>query len=184
MSRLGKIPIPLPSGVEVKVTDGKVLVKGPKGELSYNWIEGLSLKEMPGKVVVENFESSKLPKSMYGLYRALLGIMIEGVFKGFAKELSMIGVGYRANVQGSSLDLFIGKSHPVQLPIPKGISVTVDKNVNIVVFGIDKQAVGEFAAIIRSQLPPEPYKGKGIRYKGEHVRKKAGKAAKAKRAAV
>lgn len=182
MSRLGKSPVAVPSGVEVK-TDGKMIhVKGTKGTLSFPLVHGISIKIEDGEAVVIKDEKVELPKATHGLYRAQLNNMIIGVSKGFEKKLSMIGVGYRANLQGQKLDLSVGKSHPTQLEIPKGIQVTVDKNVSITITGIDKQVVGQFAATVRGIKPPEPYKGKGIRYENEYVRKKAGKAAKAKTA--
>lgn len=183
MSRLGKMPINLPSGVEVK-TDGKnIHVKGPKGTLSYPLPEGITIKVAEGQAIVEKNDKIELPKPTHGLYRALLNTMVEGVSKGFEVKLSMVGVGYRAAVQGNKVDLQVGLSHPTQIPIPKGVSVAVDKSVTIIITGIDKQLVGQFAATVRAVKPPEPYKGKGIRYENEYVRKKAGKAAKAKTAA-
>jgi large subunit ribosomal protein L6 len=183
MSRLGRMPIEVPAGVEIKIVDKKIQVKGPKGTLTYPTTHGISIKVEEGKAVVEKDEKVELPKTTHGLYRALLGNMIQGVSKGFETKLSMVGVGYRAAVQGQKLDLQIGKSHPTQLPIPQGVQVTVDKSVTIIISGIDKQVVGQFAAFVRKAKPPEPYKGKGIRYENEFVRKKAGKAAKAKTAA-
>ncbi len=182
MSRLGKSPIVLPKGVEVKTVDGKVHVKGPKGTLEYPLEKGISIKIENGLAVVEADPTAELARPAHGFYRATLNNMVVGVSKGFEKRLSLIGVGYRANVQGAKLDLQLGFSHPTQVPIPKTVQVAVDKSVLIVVTGIDKQAVGQFAAVVRSMRPPEPYKGKGIRYENEYVRKKAGKAAKAKTA--
>lgn len=183
MSRLGKMPIPVPSGVEIKTVDKKIQVKGPKGTLSQLLVPGISVKVEDGKALVIRDEKVEMPKTAYGLFRATLNNMIQGTTKGFEIRLSMIGVGYRAALQGNKLDLQIGKSHPTQIPIPQGVQVTVDKSVTIIISGIDKQAVGQFAAIVRDAKPPEPYKGKGIRYENEYVRKKAGKAAKAKTAA-
>ncbi|MFY7843107.1 MAG: 50S ribosomal protein L6 [Rhabdochlamydiaceae bacterium] len=180
MSRLGKTPVPLPKNTEVKIVDGKVHVKGPKGSLDLALVKGVVLTVEADKVVVNIENNDKLPRTTHGFYRATLNNMIIGVSQGFEKKLSLIGVGYRATVQGSRLDLQLGFSHPTSLEIPKTVSVTVDKSVAVVVSGIDKQAVGQFAASIRAMKPPEPYKGKGIRYENEFVRKKAGKAAKAK----
>jgi large subunit ribosomal protein L6 len=183
MSRLAKKPVILPSGVEVKTEGRKVHVKGPKGTLTYPLTDGIAIKVEDGKAIVVKDEKMELPRPTQGLFCALLSNMIHGVTKGFEKRLDMVGVGYRAAVQGQNLDLSIGKSHPTQLRIPQGIQVTVDKSIKIIITGIDKQAVGQFAAIVRAKKPPEPYKGKGIRYENEYVRKKAGKAAKAKTAA-
>ncbi len=182
MSRLGKSPISLPKGVEVKVEGQKIQVKGPKGTLTRPLEKGLSIKVQEGKVLVEKDEKVTLPKTAHGLLRALLNNMIIGVSKGFEKKLSLVGVGYRAALAGKSLDLQLGFSHPTKMQIPEGVQVAVDKSVAIVISGIDKHAVGQFAAAVRAKKPPEPYKGKGIRYEEEYVRKKAGKAAKGKTA--
>ncbi len=183
MSRLGKSPIPLPKGVELKVNDGVINVKGPKGTLSYPIQDGITLKMEDGFVIVEADEKVEMPRPTHGLFRAQINNMIIGVSKGFEKRLSLIGVGYRAAIQGHLLDLQLGFSHPTKLPIPKTVQVAIDKSVLIVITGIDKQAVGQFAAQVRGMKPPEPYKGKGIRYENEYVRKKAGKAGKGKTAA-
>ena len=183
MSRLGKMPIKIPSGVEVK-TDGKAIhVKGPKGTISCPLTEGITVKVADGMATVEKNEKIDLPKPIHGMYRSKLNSMIEGVSKGFEIKLGMVGVGYRAAVQGHNVDLQVGLSHPTQIRIPQGVQVTVDKSITIIITGIDKQLVGQFAATVRAVKPPEPYKGKGIRYENEYVRKKAGKAAKAKTAA-
>ena len=183
MSRLGKIAITIPSSVEVKLSGRKLHVKGPKGELSAEFPEGLSIKVEDGKALVMRDKASDLNNALYGLHRSLFSNMVMGVSKGFEIKLSMIGVGYRAAVEGHELKLQIGKSHPTKVPIPKGIVITIDKNGVISITGIDKHLVGQFAASVRAKKPPEPYKGKGIRYENEYVRKKAGKAAKAKTAA-
>jgi large subunit ribosomal protein L6 len=182
MSRLGKSPIPLPDKVEVKIADGKVHAKGPKGNLSIPAHKGISVRVEAGRLLVEKDEKVEMPKTTHGLYRALINNMILGVTKGFEVKLALVGVGYRAAVQGQMLDLQLGFSHPTQIPIPKGVAVTVDKSVTIIITGIDKHLVGQFAAAVRGMKPPEPYKGKGIRYENEFVRKKAGKAAKGKTA--
>ncbi|MFI5333999.1 MAG: 50S ribosomal protein L6 [Chlamydiales bacterium] len=184
MSKLGKAPISLPKGVEVKVEGGSVHIKGPKGNLSYPLEKGISVKVDAEKIHVEKDEKVTLPRTTHGLFRALINNMIEGVSKGFEKKLSLVGVGYRANISGSNLDLSLGFSHPTKVAIPSNVKVTVDKSVTILVTGIDKHAVGQFAAAVRAKKPPEPYKGKGIRYENEYVRKKAGKAAKGKGAAA
>lgn len=180
MSRLGKAPIPLPKGVEVKGTKGEIEVKGPKGAIKKHFPEGISLKVEEGQVFVEFNEKSGLPKPMYGLYRSLLNNAVIGVSEGFSKQLSLVGVGYRAAVKGDALDLQLGFSHPSQLPIPSDLQVAIEKSTLITITGIDKQLVGQFAADVRALRPPEPYKGKGVRYVDEYVRKKAGKSAKGK----
>ena len=180
MSRLGKTPIDVPNGIEIKVDGRKLNVKGPKGDLSLELKEGLSVNVENGKATVEIDDEKKVSGSFHGLYRSLLNNMIIGTSKGFEKKLTLIGVGYRAAVQGSKLDLQLGYSHPVQLDIPKTIQVSVEKSTSITITGADKHTVGQFAAAIRAKKAPEPYKGKGIRYENEYVRKKAGKAAKGK----
>jgi large subunit ribosomal protein L6 len=182
MSRLGKSPIPLPDKVEVRIADGKVHAKGPKGSLSIPAQEGITVKIEGGRLVVEKDDRVEMPRTIHGLYRALINNMVIGVSKGFEVRLGLIGVGYRANVQGHMLDLQLGFSHPTQLKIPQGVTVAVDKSVTIIISGIDKHLVGQFAAQVRGMKPPEPYKGKGVRYENEYVRKKAGKAAKGKTA--
>lgn len=177
MSRKGKLPIPLPKGVEVKVSNTEVSVKGPKGSLHQKLVPGVqvTVEAEQVSVALEN-ENSQLD-NFHGLYRSLIQNMVTGTTEGFEKRLEMIGVGYRAAVQGDLLDLQLGFSHPTKLPIPKGLTVKVDKNTLIIISGFDKHLVGQFAANVRSKRPPEPYQGKGIRYVGEYVRKKAGKAA-------
>ena len=179
MSRVGKKPISLRKGVEVKVTGNKVLVKGPKGSLEQEFLEGIAL-EVEGEEIKLSVKGEKKELMPFlGLYRSLVSNMVVGVSEGFEKRLELIGVGFRAAVQGSLLDLQLGFSHPLKLGIPEGIAVQVEKSTKIVISGTDKQKVGQFAADIRSKRPPEPYKGKGVRYVGEYVRKKAGKAGKA-----
>jgi large subunit ribosomal protein L6 len=182
VSRLGKSPIALPKGVELKLTKGLLTVKGPKGSLERELPEGISVSVEDNQVIVIKDEGVEMPKAFYGLYRSLVGNMIVGVSKGFEKRLSLVGVGYRAAVQGAVLDLQLGFSHPTQIKIPKSLNVAVDKSVSITITGVDKHTVGQFAAAVRAKRPPEPYKGKGIRYENEYVRKKAGKAAKGKTA--
>ena len=181
MSRLGKTPISLPKGVEVKATkEGRVDIKGPKGSLHLQLPVGLTLKIEGSQVLMERAENTETPNAMYGLYRSLLKNHVIGVSEGYEVKLSMVGVGYRANVQGSKLDVQVGFSHPTMIDIPKTVQVTVDKGVMISIKGSDKNEVGRFAAEVRAIKPPEPYKGKGIRYENEYVRKKEGKAAKGK----
>lgn len=181
MSRLGKIPIPIPKGVEIKTgADGAVSVKGPKGQLDLKLPTGLSVK-VEGQEALLSCDESLLPrKAFYGLYRSLLKNNVIGVHEGYEVRLTLIGVGYRANLQGHKLDLQLGFSHPTWLEVPKGLVIEVDKGTSILIKGPDKRLVGQFAAQVRAMKPPEPYKGKGIRYENEFVRKKEGKAAKGK----
>lgn len=180
MSRYGKTPIPIPKGVEVNKSQNQIIVKGPKGELKLLVEKGIEIAVEEGKVLIDLTEGSKLSAAIHGLYRSLINNMIIGVSAGFEKRLSLVGVGYRAAVAGHHLDLQLGFSHPTKIEIPKSLSVTVEKSTTIIINGIDKQVVGQFAASVRSVRPPEPYKGKGVRYENEYVRKKAGKAAKGK----
>ncbi len=180
MSRLGKRPIPLPKGVKVNVSKGKVHVKGDKGEKVVTIPDGIDVVVEGESVTVLFDEKSTLPKPRYGLYRSLINNAILGVSVRFEKRLSLVGVGYRAAVKGSVLDLSLGFSNPCQLQIPSEIEVQVEKSTLIRVIGVDKQFVGQFAASVRALRPPEPYKGKGVRYFDEYVRKKAGKTAKGK----
>jgi len=180
MSRLGKTPVLLPKGVDVKVVDGVVQVKGPKGSLSEPLKKGFSIKIEEAQLFIESDPAVENPPAFHGLMRALVRNMVEGVSVGYAKKLTLIGVGYRAAVQGQMLDLELGFSHPTKLPIPSALQIVIEKGTTILISGSDKQRVGQFAASIRAIKPPEPYKGKGIRYENERVRKKAGKAAKGK----
>lgn len=178
MSRKGKLPIAVTKGVEVQINGQQVNVKGPKGNLQLELIAGVDVQQDGDILSVQIGEDPEMGK-FQGLYRTLISNMIEGVTKGFEKRLELIGVGYRAAVSGAKLDLQLGFSHPLLLDIPEGINITVEKNTKIIVQGCDKQAVGQFAALIREKRKPEPYKGKGVRYEGEYVRKKAGKAGRA-----
>lgn len=177
MSRKGKLPIEIPHGVEVKLAGDLLKVKGPKGSIERKIPDFIDIKQEKALLTVELKEGSEDKGSFHGLYRALIQNMISGVVQGFEKLLEMVGVGYRAAVQGKFLDLQLGFSHPVKLPIPEGLQVSVEKNTMITVKGINKHTVGQFAAVVRAKRPPEPFQGKGIRYSGEYVRKKAGKAA-------
>lgn len=179
MSRIGKLPVAVPNGVNVNVTDGEVHVKGPKGELQQRILEHVTVSMADGRVVVERKGDAKEERSAHGLTRTLINNMIEGVSKGFRKSLEIQGVGYRAAKSGEKLNLTLGYSHPVSFEPPKGIALSVEGTNKIHVDGIDKQKVGQIAAEIRNLRPPEPYKGKGIRYAGETIIKKAGKAGKA-----
>ncbi len=178
MSRIGKLPIPVPDGVEVSIDGLAVTVKGPKGELSRVMPEGVALSfDDDGAVVVDRTGDSRTERSRHGLVRSLIFNMVTGVSDGYSKALELVGVGYRAAPKGSDLELQVGYSHPVVIEAPDGISFEVPQATRVVVSGIDKVLVGQIAANIRKVRPPEPYKGKGIKYEGEIVRRKAGKAA-------
>src|SRR5665213_1185291 len=180
MSRIGKLPVAVPGGVDVKVGDADVHVKGPKGELHQRiLVQVVSVKVEDGKVLVERKGDGKPYRSAHGLTRTLIANMVEGVSKGFRKSLEIQGVGYRAAKSGEKLNLTLGYSHPVVYAAPKGITLSVEGQNKIHVDGIDTQQVGQVAAEIRALRAPEPYKGKGVRYEGEYVRKKLGKAGKA-----
>jgi len=180
MSRLAKKPMLLPKGVDLTISKGNVSIKGPKGTLSLDLPEGIELTKEDNKVNISAIESVQLEKSMLGLHRSLIQNAITGVVQGFEKKLQLIGVGYRAAIKGTKLDLQLGFSHPCEIEIPSQLKVDIEKSTMITIAGIDKKLVGHFAAIVRGVKPPEPYKGKGIRYIDEFVRKKAGKAAKGK----
>jgi large subunit ribosomal protein L6 len=179
MSRIGRRPIEIPSGVEVDVAEGNlVTVTGPRGVLSRALHPDMRIVREEGAVRVERPTEEALHRSLHGLTRTLVANMVEGVTSGFEKRLAIVGVGYRAAMKGSDLEVAVGYSHPVVVPKPDGVEFEVPSPTQIVVRGNDKQLVGEVAANIRKIRKPEPYKGKGIRYENEHVRKKAGKAAK------
>jgi large subunit ribosomal protein L6 len=178
MSRIGKLPVPVPDGVEVTLDGLNVTVKGPKGELSRQMPEGVTLsRDDEGAVVVTRNGETRTERSRHGLVRTLIANMIEGVTAGYSKSLELVGVGYRAAAKGSDVELQVGYSHPVLIPAPEGIAFEVPQPTRITVSGIDKVLVGQVAANIRKVRPPEPYKGKGIKYEGEQIRRKAGKAA-------
>jgi large subunit ribosomal protein L6 len=176
MSRVGKQPIAIPDGVTVSVEGGEVLAKGPKGSLRSVVPAGIGAKVEDGRLVFERPDDTKVSRARHGLARALANNMVVGVSKGFAKRLEIEGVGYRADVKGKVLNLLLGFSHPVTMDIPEGLTVKVESNTTLDIEGADKQLVGQFAADVRSLRPPEPYKGKGIRYHDEHIRRKVGKA--------
>jgi len=178
MSRIGKLPIALPSGVNVTVKDAEVEVKGPKGALTQALVAAVSVEVADNQIVVQRADDQRQSRANHGLMRSLLDNMVTGVSQGFKKELEIIGVGYRAEVNGKDLKMNLGYSHPVIYAIPEGIAVAVDKQGVIAIEGIDKQQVGQVAAEIRSWRKPDPYKGKGVRYRGERVSLKAGKSAK------
>lgn len=181
MSRIGNRPIPVPTVVEIDIRDGNaVTVKGPKGTLSQQLAPSMQLIRENGDILVQRPDNQREHRSLHGLTRTLLSNMVTGVTDGYTKNLEIHGVGYRAAIDGGTLVLSVGYSHPVRMAPPEGVSYVLEGNTRIAVTGIDKQAVGEEAARIRRVRPPEPYKGKGIRYAGERVRRKAGKAGKAK----
>ncbi|PKQ15862.1 MAG: 50S ribosomal protein L6 [Actinobacteria bacterium HGW-Actinobacteria-7] len=178
MSRIGKQPIPVPSGVEVKIDGSTVSVKGPKGQLERSFTEILSIGMEDGAIVVTRPDDGREARSLHGLTRTLIANMVIGVSEGYSKNLEIVGVGYRAVLKGSDLELALGFSHPVVVTPEAGITFEVPAPTKITVSGIDKQRVGQVAAEIRAWRKPEPYKGKGVRYEGEYVRRKLGKAAK------
>ncbi|MBS1957386.1 MAG: 50S ribosomal protein L6 [Cyanobacteria bacterium SZAS-4] len=177
MSRIGKAPIPVPSGVTVDIKGSDVSVKGPKGQLSRSFRPEVSIKQEDGKIVVERTADTRTVRSLHGLTRTLVANMVKGVTEGFTQNLEIIGVGYRAVMEGRKLVMQLGYSHSVEIEPPQGLEIVVGKGNILTVSGIDKQAVGDLAADIRSRRGPEVYKGKGVKYQGEFIRRKAGKAA-------
>ncbi|MBE9158793.1 50S ribosomal protein L6 [Nodosilinea sp. LEGE 06152] len=178
MSRIGKRPIPVPAKVSITIDGQDVQVKGPKGELSRTLPSGVVVVQEGDTVLVNRKDDSRLARERHGLCRTLVANMVEGVSNGYQKRLEIQGIGYRAQVQGRNLNLSLGYSHPVVFEPPAGIEFVVENNTNVVISGIDKELVGNIAASIRASRPPEPYKGKGVRYAGEQVRRKAGKSGK------
>ena len=179
MSRIGMQPISIPSGVDVKIDGPRVAVKGPKGELEHTIVGGVSVSRTDDVLNVERIDDTRENRSLHGLQRSLIANMVTGVSEGFAKELEIVGVGYRAQAQGpEKIEIAVGFSHPVHVQAPAGVTFEVPQPTRIVVRGFDKQLVGQVAADIRKLRKPEPYKGKGIRYAGERVQRKAGKSAK------
>ena len=178
MSRIGKLPIAVPSGVTVTIDGSTVTVKGPKGELSRTFQPGISSKQEGDQIVCAPLDETREANAFHGLTRTLIANMVEGVSKGFSKKLQLVGVGYRAALKGKNLEMQLGYSHPVLVEAPEGITFEVPSQTEIVVTGPSKEQVGQVAANIRKWRKPEPYKGKGIRYEGEYVRRKVGKAGK------
>ncbi len=178
MSRIGKQPIPVPAGVDITIDGATVTTKGPKGTLSQTFDGDMQITLEDGAILVRRPSDERRHRSLHGLTRTLVANMVTGVSEGFRKDMEIVGVGYRAVLQGADLDLSLGLSHPMVVKAPEGITFEVPAPNRISVIGIDKQRVGQVAAEIRKIRPPEPYKGKGIRYAGEHVRRKVGKAAK------
>lgn len=181
MSRIGRKPVSVPAGVEVKLDGSTLTVKGPKGTLTHSFDHSMIIKVEANEIIVERPSEDKFHKSLHGLTRTIISNMVEGVVNGYAKTLEINGIGYRANKQGNKVVLTLGFSHPVEVFETDEIKLDVPDANTIVVKGIDKQIVGQFAAEIREKKPPEPYKGKGVRYKGEYVIHKEGKAAKGKK---
>jgi large subunit ribosomal protein L6 len=175
MSRIGKKPIEIPTGVTATLDGQTVSVKGPKGQLSWTVAEEIEVRQEDGALTLAPREDTQRARALWGLSRSLVGNMVEGVTKGFERNLELVGVGYRAAMKGRNLSLQLGFSHDVDLPPPEGITFAVAKPTEVKISGIDKQLVGEMAARIRKIRPPEPYKGKGVRYAGEQVRRKEGK---------
>ena len=178
MSRIGKKPIVLPAGVQVELKDGWVSVKGQKGALRRPFLEGLEMDMADGIITVRRMRDDKRSRSYHGLMRTLVANMVAGVSKGFEKKLEIVGIGYRSELKGSELALFLGYSHPINFPLPAGISAEIEKQTLVTIKGIDKELVGQTAAKIRDLRKPDPYKGKGVKYAGEVLRKKAGKTGK------
>ncbi|GLZ04122.1 50S ribosomal protein L6 [Actinomadura sp. NBRC 104412] len=178
MSRIGRLPITVPSGVDVRIEGRQVSVKGPKGELSHTVAEPISVELVDGKVTVSRPDDVNVNRALHGLTRSLINNMVVGVTEGFRKTLEIHGVGYRVAAKGKNLEFSLGYSHPIVVEPPEGISFTVERPTQLVVEGIDKQKVGEVAANIRKLRKPDPYKGKGVRYQGEQIRRKVGKAGK------
>jgi len=176
MSRIGKKLVLIPEGVKIEVRGGAICVEGPKGKLERKLVNRISVEINNGQLLVKRAGDTKIDKSLHGLFRALIVNMIVGVTQGYLKELEIIGVGFKAAVAGNKLNMSLGYSHPVNYLIPAGIKIETPKPTQLVIRGIDKELIGEVATEIRAFYPPEPYKGKGIRFVGEHVKKKVGKA--------
>jgi len=175
MSRIGRLPVPLTDGAKVEILGRTVTVKGPKGSLAQELPGGINAEISDGKILVKRRDDSKPQRALHGLTRALLSNAVVGVTKGFTKDLEIQGVGYRAQLAGTNVSFTLGYTHPIEFPIPNGIQIAIEKQTKLTVTGIDRQQVGHVAAKIRSLRPPDVYKGKGVRYANEQVRKKAGK---------
>ena len=178
MSRIGKKPIDIPSGVEVKIDGNTLTAKGPKGTESVTFRDEVKVSVKENQIIVEQNSEDRKANALHGLYRTLIANAVTGVSKGFERKLEIVGVGYRAAMEGKNLNMALGYSHPVIIEAPEGITFAVEANTKITVSGSNKQAVGDIAAIIRGKRPPEVYKGKGVKYEGEYIRRKAGKAGK------
>lgn len=175
MSRIGKLPVAIPAGVTATLQDGSLTVKGPKGELSMAFVDDVSVTQGEDGITIKPVDESKKARAMWGMQRALVANLVKGVADGFEKDLELVGVGYRAQMQGSSLKLSLGLSHDVIYDAPQGVTLACPKPTEVKISGADKQKVGQVAAEIRRFRPPEPYKGKGIKYVGEYIRRKEGK---------
>jgi large subunit ribosomal protein L6 len=175
MSRIGKVPVPVPAGVTAAIADGKLTVKGPKGTLTLNMRDEISYAVEDGRILVKPANDTKAARAFWGMQRTLVSNLVTGVTEGYTKTLLITGVGYRANAQGKNLKLQLGYSHDVDFPIPEGIEIKTPDNTTVEISGIDKQQVGQVAAEIRRWRKPEPYKGKGIKYRGEYIFRKEGK---------
>jgi large subunit ribosomal protein L6 len=178
MSRIGKVPVPVPAGVDVTINGAIVTVKGPKGTLSHAVASPITVEKSDGLIEVKRPNDERVSKSLHGLTRTLIANMMTGVTEGYQKKLEIVGTGYRVAQKDADLEFQLGFSHPVFVPAPKGITFVAESATKVTILGIDKQQVGEVAANVRKIRPPEPYKGKGVRYEGEKVRRKAGKAGK------
>jgi len=176
MSRVGREPIPVPNGTKVQVADGVLTAEGPKGKVSQSIFEGYPVELEDGTLTVQRPDDTQTSRSLHGLLRSLIANAVNGVTTGWSKQLDIVGVGYRAEVQGDAVNFALGYSHPVVYPIPEGISIEIDKNNRVTISGADRQQVGQVAAEIRSLRKPDPYKGKGIKYSDEIIRRKVGKA--------
>ena len=176
MSRIGKKPVAIPKDVKVEIKDGLLCVEGPKGKLSRPFSARLKMEIKENQVFLTRVVDTKQDRCLHGLFRALIANMVKGVNEGYVKELDIIGVGFKAQIQGNKLTMALGFSHPVNFTIPEGIKIETPKPTQVIIRGIDKEKVGQVAAEIRAVFPPEPYKGKGIRYSGEYIKKKVGKA--------
>lgn len=175
MSRIGKLPVAIPAGVTATLQDGSLTVKGPKGELSMAFVDDVTVTQGEDGITIKPVDESKKARAMWGMQRALVANLVKGVADGFEKDLELVGVGYRAQMQGSSLKLSLGLSHDVIYDAPQGVTLACPKPTEVKISGADKQQVGQVAAEIRRFRPPEPYKGKGIKYVGEYIRRKEGK---------
>jgi large subunit ribosomal protein L6 len=178
MSRIGKLPVIIPDGVEVTINGQVVTAKGPLGTETVELRPEIKLEKVENTVVVSRINDDRKSRSLHGLSRTLVSNVVNGVKTGFTKKLEIVGVGYRAAMQGNTLNLVLGYSHPIDIVAPEGIKISVEQNTKITISGANKQSVGDIAALIRSKRPPEVYKGKGVKYEGEHIRRKAGKTGK------
>lgn len=178
MSRIGKLPVIIPDGVEVTINGQVVTAKGPLGTESVEIRPEIKIEKVDNTIVLTRINEDRKSRSLHGLSRTLVANVVNGVKTGFVKKLEIVGVGYRAAMQGNTLNLALGYSHPIDIVAPEGIKIAVDQNTKITISGSNKQTVGDVAALIRSKRPPEVYKGKGVKYEGEHIRRKAGKTGK------